>query len=163
MTCDQCEALLVDRAAGLAAPCGAGELEAHLGDCRRCRTFAGAVEEALELSSLPPLSEAEREFLARLEEPAVKAYRRSLRRRSLAKRALWLSAAAALGATVASAFLFHRPQPAPAVAYASPEESWEVDEPEATASEVAEEAELAWFEIGWSEDFPPFDSQGETP
>lgn len=160
MTCEECEALLIEAGGEGSAP----ELGAHLEGCGRCRAFARSTAEALSLSAVP-LSEAERERLEGLADATLQAWKGRERRRGLLYRLGGLALAAGIGAVVASAALLSsRPTPS-----ATTGPLWEVsfyEEP----SELGPD-ELAPFalEVAWTGE-PTFDlpdfpepEEGEAP
>lgn len=104
MTCEECEALLIDEASS-GQPQTGGELGEHLRACSRCRSFAEAALEAVALATLSPLSETELAQLSRLASGTLQAQRKNQRPRGRARRFLGWAVAAGLGALVASGTL----------------------------------------------------------
>jgi anti-sigma factor RsiW len=122
--CRENELLLSLRAAGALDADEAARLEGHLVLCPACRAEADAVQAALGLAKLPPVSESERRVFADVGDRTRASLRRSSRVRSIAKRAaaVLMTAAAAAAVVLAPAVLRHGPR-APAGA----EEAWQPD------------------------------------
>ncbi|HET7826322.1 MAG TPA: zf-HC2 domain-containing protein [Anaeromyxobacter sp.] len=122
--CRENELALSLRAAGALDGDDAARLEAHLVLCPACRAEADAVQAALGLAKLPPVSESERRVFDGLADRTRTALRRSSRVRWMAKRAAAavLTAAAAAAIVLAPAVL-RRDARAPAGA----QETWQPD------------------------------------
>jgi anti-sigma factor RsiW len=100
--CPQFEHALLDRAAGAVDPASLRELEKHLQSCAACAQEAKALEDALELAALPPITPREQMALAGLPTSTLRAWRAGERRRQIAWGA---SLGAGLAAAAAAAFL----------------------------------------------------------
>ncbi len=149
MTCDECEALLIDASAG---PAGRPEaLKAHLESCPRCAAFDEAIREVLELAALPPLGPDDERLLASLPAATLARHSEREKRRTFARRFASLAAAAGIGALVATAALTltgrEVPSPASDQAWA---ELADVAEPEAAGPELGPAFEFAALEVGWT-------------
>jgi anti-sigma factor RsiW len=99
--CEELEARILDRVAGALPPEESAALQAHLDGCPKCRAWAAACREAVELAALPEPSEAEVRLFAQLPGRAGAAFRERARRPSWARPvALGVLGAAALAAVL---------------------------------------------------------------
>jgi anti-sigma factor RsiW len=139
--CPEYEPLLIERAAGDLSPADAARLEAHLtgpGGCAACQAEGAAFAEALDLTRLPPPTEAERRALANLADPLERQARAAARRRAWPARAVAVTAvaAAAVAFLVAPAFSRRGPHLDGMVALAPVEAPWEAPDPDALLEEA---------------------------
>lgn len=148
MTCDECEALLIDASAGrLRRP---EAVEAHLKSCPSCAAFDEASREVLALAALPPLGPDDERLLASLPEATLARYAEREKRRTFVRRAAPLALAAGIGALLATAALtLGRPVPSDTSDLAWAELA-EMAEPEVAEPELGPLFEWAALEVGWT-------------
>lgn len=106
-TCSDYDVLVSLRAVGALDVQELARVEGHLAGCAACRAQAGDTAAALSLARLPPVSETERRVYRDLPARTLAAVRRSVERRSRAKKlgAAILAVAAAAGFALAPALL----------------------------------------------------------
>ncbi|MFZ5471676.1 MAG: hypothetical protein ACOZIN_19795 [Myxococcota bacterium] len=155
MTCDDCEAVLIDRGAGEKLEEAA--LRVHLSACARCRAFDEAVQEALSLAELPPLSEAEEKKLEGLAGSTLAVWRAAERRPHPVRRWVALATAACVGGLVTAAVLSQRSPrvgrslaPEVRTSLGTEELSWELAELPLLEESSPMEVELALYEVPWT-------------